>query len=332
MNVLADLAAQNLLSPMVLSFALGFLAGRLKSDLSIPEAASKAIALYLMVAIGWKGGTELAHAGLTAAVAASAFVAVGLSLTLPAVAFALLRLMTRVNPVTAAAIAAHYGSVSVVTFVATTAFLSARHVAFEGHVVVMMALMETPAIVAGLLLARRFATERRTPGGPLLSRELAREVFLSGSVVLLLGSFGIAWVSGTRGAPDVLAPLVGTPFKAVLCFFLLDMGLLAARRLGGASGFDPRLLIFGLVMPLVGAVIGLGAAWVLSLSAGGGTLLAALTASASYIVVPAAMRLALPEANPGVYVTLALGVTFPFNLVVGIPLYHVVARAWLPLP
>ncbi|MCG3132961.1 MAG: hypothetical protein HMLKMBBP_00047 [Planctomycetes bacterium] len=325
MTELLRLSAENLLSPMVLFFGLGLLAGRLKSDLHVPEAVSKGISLYLMLAIGFKGGAELAAGPGGASVAATLGAAAALSFGLPVAAFAILRGTTRLGRVDAAAVAAHYGSVSVVTFVAATAFLAQLGVPHEGHLVATMAVMETPAIVSGLLLARR-GDGRGSAEGALLPRETLREVLLSGSVVLLLGSFAIGWATGAKGL-DTMAPVVTTPFKGVLAFFLLDMGVLAARRLGDFRAVGPGLAAFGLVMPLVGASAGLGCAVLLGLSVGGATLLAVLAASASYIVMPAAMRVALPEANPSLYLTVSLGVTFPFNLLAGIPLYLTAARA-----
>lgn len=325
---LLQIAVGNLLSPMVLFFVLGLAAGRLKSDLAIPEAISKGLSLYLMLAIGFKGGYELAHNSAAGAVVLALGLAVALSFGLPVIAYALLRAMTRLDVPNAAAVAAHYGSVSVVTFVAATAFLGAREVPYEGYVVAMLALMETPAIVTGLLLARRAdgAVPFR-PRGPLFSREVVREVFLSGGVVLLLGSFAIGWATGERGM-EIMAPAIVAPFQAVLAVFLLDMGLLVGHRLRDFRAVGPSVAAFGILMPLIGATAGFLAARLIGLSPGGMTLVAVLAASASYIVVPAAMRLSLPQANPAIYVTLSLAVTFPFNLIVGIPLYHAVAQ-WL---
>lgn len=325
MDAFLEVAVGNLLSPMVLFFALGAAAARLKSDLTVPQAIGKGLALYLMLAIGFKGGAELATNGTAGTVAVALAVALVLSLGLPILAYGLLRMFTRLDIRNAAAIAAHYGSVSIVTFVAATGFLEDRAVPYEGHVVAMLALMETPAIVTGLLLARRADPPRATEAGPLFSREVAREVLLSGGVVLLAGSFVIGWVTGDTGMA-VIAPAIADPFAAILAVFLLDMGLLVGRRLRKFSAVDWPVVAFGLYMPLIGAVVGLLTAYAVGLSEGGTTLVAVLAASASYIVVPAAMRVSLPQANPAIYVTLSLGVTFPFNLIVGIPLYHAAAR------
>lgn len=327
MDTLLQLAIGNLLSPMVLFFALGVAAGWLKSDLAIPEAISKGLSLYLMLAIGFKGGVELASNGVSGAVAVALVLALALSFSLPLLAYALLRAATRLDIPNAAAVAAHYGSVSVVTFVAATGFLGYRSIPYEGYVVAMLALMETPAIVTGLLLARRGMSETTGNRAPLLSREVAREVILSGSVVLLIGSLLIGWMTGQDGM-TVMAPAIVDPFKAVLAVFLLDMGLLVGRRLHDFRAVGWPVVAFGLYMPVIGAVIGLLAAHAIGLSLGGMTLVAVLAASASYIVVPAAMRISLPQANPAIYIPLSLAVTFPFNLIVGIPLYYAGAQ-WL---
>lgn len=324
MTELLSIAAGNMLSPMVLFFALGVAAGWAKSDLAIPEAISKGLSLYLMLAIGFKGGAELASNGFSNTVAIALLLAVGLSFTIPLIAYALLKVTTRVDGANAAAISAHYGSVSIVTFVAATGFLAYQGVAYEGYLVAMLALMETPAIITGLLLARVGKPAPNDGGKPIVSRQLLRQVLLCGSVVLLVGSFVIGWVTGQEGM-EIMSPIVLDPFKAVLAVFLLDMGLLVGRRLDEFGKMGMALVLFGIGMPLIGASIGLIAAFAIGLSIGGMTLVAVLAGSASYIVVPAAMRLSLPEANPAIYVTLSLAVTFPFNLVIGIPLYHAAA-------
>ena len=284
------------------------------------------LSLYLMLAIGFKGGVELAGNGMSGQVVWSLIAAVALSFVLPAVAYGLLRVSTRLDTPNAAAIAAHYGSISVVTFIAATAFLTERGIPYEGYLVAMLALMETPAIVTGLLLACRDpATVRSKDTGSGFSRELIREILFSGSVLLLVGSFLIGGITGKSGM-QAIGAFVDQPFKGILCLFLLDMGLLAARRWHDFRAVGPALLAFGLYMPLVGMLTGLATAYLLGLSVGGATLLAVLSASASYIVVPAAMRLALPQANPSIYVTVSLAITFPFNVVLGIPLYYGVAQ------
>lgn len=317
-----DVAAANLLSPPVLCFLLGLVAGIVRSDLEIPEAVARALAVYLIFSIGFKGGVELANNGDLGALVPLLLVAAALSLLLPVPAFVLLRLLANVNRIDAGAIAAHYGSVSIVTYVAATSFLQSRGIAYEGFMTAVVAVMETPAILTGLLLAR---AGQRGALDPRRRWELVHEIFANGSVVLLLGSFAIGFVTGAEGMRR-LAPVVTNGFTGLLCFFLLDMGLLVARRFAGFRTMGAGLVLFGVLMPLVGASAGLTAGLFLGLSVGGTALLATLAGSASYIAVPAAMRLALPRANPSLSLSLALGITFPFNLVLGIPLYVAVAE------
>jgi uncharacterized protein len=317
------LAAENLTSPMVLFFLLGAAAGLARSDLEVPEPVTKAIALYLMLAIGFKGGVEVARAGLGPDLVAALGAGIVMSAALPLLAFAILRLTTPLGAIDAAAIAAHYGSISVVTFVAAAELLRGLGIAHAGFMVAVLAVMETPAIMTALWLARRGGAPGPATAG--MQRALLREILLNGSVVLLLGSFVIGWISGPRGFAAI-APFVDAPFRGVLCLFLLAMGLVAAAGLRDARAVpDARTLAFAIYMPLLGALAGLGLARLIGLDPGSAGLLAVLGASASYIAVPAALRLALPEANAGLYLTLAIGVTFPFNLTLGIPLYLTLA-------
>lgn len=320
----ASAALDNLRAPMVLFFALGLGAALVRSDLSMPESVSKALSLYLMMAIGFKGGVALATQGVGWQAASTLASGIAVGLAIPLLAFALLRRVHGLAIADAAAVSAHYGSISVVTFVTATEFLELQGAAYQGYMVAVMAAMETPAIVCGLWLARRFAGRGDVPDRPRrpgIDRQLAREVFLNGSVVLLLGSMIVGSVTGTKGAAAV-APLFDELFRGALCLFLLDMGLVAGRRLRESRGVSLGICTFGLYMPLLGAAIGLGLASAMGLPAGTGALFATLCASASYIAVPAALRLALPQANPAIYVTLSLAVTFPFNVVAGIPLYY----------
>ncbi|WP_316015454.1 sodium-dependent bicarbonate transport family permease [Roseobacter sp. HKCCA0434] len=320
MEMLA-LAATNLTSPVVLFFVLGFAAALARSDLSVPEAVAKGISLYLLLAIGFKGGAGVAASGLDARLAASLLAGVILSAAIPFVAYALLRAMTRLDATNAAAVAAHYGSISIVTFVAMTSLLDGRGIAYEGYMVAVAAAMEAPAILSAL-----FITARAGSADKPMDRELMREVMLNGSIVLLTGAFAIGWITGEAGL-ERIAPFIVAPFQGVLCFFLLDMGLIAARGLrGSAKSLSGRVIAFGILMPLIGAAFGLVTGWLLGLSTGGIAILTTLSASASYIAVPAAMRVALPQANPGIYLTLSLGVTFPFNLTVGLALYLTLAQ------
>jgi uncharacterized protein len=323
MENLFSLAADNLVSPIILSFVLGVAASLARSDLSIPEAAAKALSIYLLFAIGFKGGVSVAAHGIDARLGLALLAGIILSAALPLVAFGLLRVMTAMSRLDAAAVAAHYGSISIVTFVAATSVLESRGIAAEGYMVAVAAAMEAPAILSALwLVARGGGGDSKGMDSPLL-----REIMLNGSIVLLVGAFLIGWATGEEGLAEISSFIV-SPFKGVLCLFLLDMGLVAGRGLRQGGGIlTPSVLAFGVLMPLIGAAAGLVTALALGLTPGGVTLMMVLSASASYIAVPAAMRVALPEANPSLYLTLSLGVTFPFNLTLGIPLYVAVAQA-----
>lgn len=320
MDGMLALAADNLLSPIILFFALGLLAAFARSDLSIPEAVAKGMSIYLLFAIGFKGGAAVADNGIDATLIASLVAGVVLSFLIPIVAFGLLRVMTGLSVTDAAAVAGHYGSISIVTFVAATSVITSSGMDSEGYMVAVAAVMEAPAILSALWLIARF-----DKGSAEMDAGLIREILLNGSIVLLVGSFVIGCITGTDGL-TLIAPFIVAPFQGVLCLFLLDMGLVAGRGLREARGvLKPGLFIFGMVMPLVGSCFGLAVGLLLGLSTGGVVLFMVLSASASYIAVPAAMRVALPEANPSIYLTLSLGVTFPFNLTIGIPLYLAVA-------
>ena len=312
---------------MILCFALGLSAAIARSDLTVPEAAAKMMSLYLLFAIGFKGGVAVADHGLDGHLIGALVGGVALSFGLPFVAFALLRGLTKLSALDAAAVAAHYGSISIVTFVTATSVLAARGIASEGYMVAVAAAMEAPAIVSALWLVSRSGNASGKVSEVRLDARLWHEILLNGSIVLLVGSFLIGLVTGAPGMARIDAFIVA-PFQGVLCLFLLDMGLVAGRGLRGARGIlDWRAVAFGLIMPMIGAVAGLGVALLLGLSTGGVALMMVLAASASYIAVPAAMRVALPEANPSIYLTLSLGVTFPFNLIIGIPAYVAVAVA-----
>ncbi len=320
-----ELAADNLTSPMILCFVLGVAAALARSDLSFPEAVAKGMSIYLLFAIGFKGGVSLNEAGIDARLVGAILAGVALSAVFPLVGFRLLALLTSLGPTDRAAIAAHYGSISIVTFVTAVSVLDAGGIAHEGYMVAVAAAMEAPAILTALWLVARGGGTTQTGGS---SGHHLREILLNGSIVLLLGAFAIGWITGPDGQREIDA-MITAPFKGVLCLFLLDMGLVAGRGLRNARGIiGPGLLAFGVLMPLLGAAIGIAAGAMLGLSPGGVALFAVLSASASYIAVPAAMRVALPEANPSLYLTLSLGITFPFNLVVGIPLYLWAATAF----
>ena len=308
-----------LLSPVILFFVLGAAAAFARSDLSVPEALAKGMSLYLMAAIGLKGGVQVAESGFTSDMLAAACAGLALSFLIPLPAFLALRTYGRLNAVNAAAVAAHYGSVSVVTFVTGAEVLTSGGLPPAGYMVAVLALMETPAIVVGLWLARRGG------GAAEQSRsDLLHETLLNGSVVLLTGSFLIGLVAGKDGFAPI-APVFDTAFRGVLCLFLLDMGLVAARRLREARALTARLAGLAVLFPLVNGTVGVVFAAAIGLDSGSAAALGILAASASYIAVPAAMRLALPQADPGLYLAMSLAVTFPFNIVVGIPFYTFLA-------
>jgi len=303
-----------MLDPVVLFFLLGVLARLLRSDLRVPEPLYDALSLYLLLALGLKGGAELARVD-AAALAGQTALAVALGCLLPLLAFAVLRGAGRLDRGNAAAIAAHYGSVSVVTFAAGLTYLNTRDIASEATMPFFVAVLEIPALVVGVLLAR-LGTGR--------SADLAhavREAFAGRSVVLLLGGLAIGALLGTEGVAPV-APLFTDLFKGALCLFLLELGLVVGSQLPVLRQAGTFLIGFGLLVPPAFGVIGAACGWLMGLSHGGIALMATLAASASYIAAPAAMRMAIPEANPALSIAIVLGVTFPFNLVAGIPLYE----------
>ena len=317
----------NLLVPAMLFFALGLCAQLIRSDLKFPPDLTKALTIYLLVGIGLHGGKELANVEFLPALTA-VMAGIGLGVLLPILAYAILR-GGRIDRLNASAIAAHYGSVSAGTFLTAVAFLDSLGVKYETYPVIMLAIMESPAILIGLMLgslSRRAAGDNSQRGGVIGG--LVREAFTNGSIVLLFGGMLIGAI-GTSSSVAKIMPFFDSVFMGVLCLFLLDMGMEAARRLGDFRRVGIFLIAFGLAMPLLGAVVGLAVGhWMLGFGVGGTLLVAVLGASASYIAVPPAMRLAIPEANPSFYLTLSLGVTFPFNVVIGIPLYFSSAQ-WL---
>ena len=319
------IALTNLTSPMVLFFALGLAAALARSDLALPEAVAKALALYLMLAIGFKGGVGVAAHGVDAKLIAALAAGAVLSALIPLVAFLILSAVSDLPRADRAAVAGHYGSISIVTLVAATETMKSLGLDYEGYLVAVAAVMETPAILTALWLAAR-GRKREAAAEEGNNGSLFREIALNGSIVVLVGAFAIGLITGEKGLADI-APFIVDPFKGILCLFLLDMGVIAGRGLrAGYRSLTPAVIVFGLTMPLIGAVIAAPAAWAIGLSAGGAALLLTLAASASYIAVPAAMRVALPEARPAIYLTLSLGVTFPFNLTVGIPLYAAIGQ------
>lgn len=311
--------AENLVSPVVLCFLLGILARILKSDLAIPEAVQQGLSIYLLLAIGLKGG-----AAISVQPAASLLLPSVLTLAIGAItpvsAFYLMRSLGRLGIPDAAAVAAHYGSVSVVTFLAAGEAAGRAGQAAESFLPALVALLEVPGIVIALLFAGR------APGseGAATWRKALHEVLTGKSIVLLLGGLAIGWLCGPERLEDV-QPFFASAFKGALCLFMIDLGLAAGRRLRDARLAGVRLLVLGCLIPLLHGALGVfGATWA-GLSEGGAAVFGAMAGSASYIAAPAAVRVALPRANPAYYLTLSLGITFPFNLAVGIPLYQKLA-------
>ncbi len=301
-------------------------AALLRSDLDIPTAIAKFLSLYLLFSIGFKGGVALAENPFGLLELRGLFAAMVLASVVPIYVFFALR--SKLGNADAAAAAATYGSISAVTFVTATAYLDELGIEWSGYMVAAMALMESPAIILGILLYNYFKDQDQNENRDVPWGEILREACLNGSVFLVLGSLVIGWISGPKGM-EQLSAFVVDPFTGILCLFLLDMGIVAAKRFGDLStlkqerGASPVILIItALALPLVNGSLSVFAAWVTGLSEGDALLLVVLGASASYIAVPAAMRLSLPEANPSVYLPMSLTITFPFNIIFGIPLYH----------
>ncbi len=310
-----SLIMSNILNPPILFFFLGMTAVFVKSDLEIPAPVPKLLSLYLLFAIGFKGGVELVKGGLTQEVVLTLLAAILMACFVPIYTFFILKL--RLDTYDAAAIAATYGSISAVTFITASAFLSELGIQFDGYMVAALALMESPAIIVGLILVNLFTIdEKREFSWP----DVLQEAFLNSSVFLLVGSLLIGLLTGEHGW-QVLEPFSQGLFYGVLTFFLLDMGLVAARRIQDLKKTGVFLILFAILVPILNAIIGLVIAKFIGMPRGDSLLFAVLCASASYIAVPAAMRLTVPEANPSLYVSTALAVTFPFNIIVGIPLY-----------
>ncbi len=318
------IALESFLSPPILFFFLGLLAVWVRSDLEIPQPIPKFLSLYLMLAIGFRGGVELAHSAPGATELATLVAAVAVAAVVPLYCFWILR--RRLDVYNAAAIAATYGSISAVTFVTASDFLDRAGIAYGGHMVAAMALMEAPAIIVAVVLARlalRQPDGEHPPGDDVQHGRwpnLLRDAFFNSSVFLILGSLCVGLLTGEAGQA-ALQPFTIGLFPGILCFFLLDLGIVAARRLRDLRASGPFLFGFAIGVPVVNALLGIGLSLVLGLGTGDALLFTILCASASYIAVPAAMRLALPQANPGLSLPLALAVTFPFNITVGMPAY-----------
>jgi hypothetical protein len=328
---------QNLIDPAILFFIFGVLAGTVKSNLEIPPAISRFLSLYLLMALGLKGGFALSQSGLTASVGISLAAAVGLAIVIPLIGYTLLRRF--VSSFDAAAVAATYGSVSAVTFVTAVQYLENQDIAYGGHMAAAMALMESPAIILAVVFANSLR-QKAAKGTQLASDgaaapktgvsvgKILHESFTDGAQLLLLGAMAIGMITGDAGK-SAMQPFSVDLFKGMLAFFLLDMGLMAARNLPQVKGKSPVLIAYAVIGPMAHASLALGLAFLLNLSAGNGALLMVLAASASYIAVPAVLRYALPEANPSLYFGLSLGITFPLNIVFGIPIYVAIAQGVL---
>jgi uncharacterized protein len=340
---------QSFLDPAILFFVFGIVAGLLKSNLEIPPPVSRFLSLYLLMALGLKGGFALAESGLTAEVAITLGSAVALAFIVPCLGYLVLR--NFLNRFDAAAIAATYGSVSAVTFITAVQYLDNHGVAYGAHMAAAMALMESPAIIIAVVLAnmaRRRAAQALAvaphpahPAHPQMAEmavhahddlpastpvsKVLHEALTDGAQLLLIGAMLVGILAGEKGEA-AMAPFAVDLFKGMLAFFLLDMGLLAARNMGGLKGRSPWLFVYAVAGPIGHAGLALAIALMFGLSAGNGALLMVLAASASYIAVPAVIRHAIPEANPSLYFGMSLGVTFPLNILIGIPIYVQVAQ------
>ncbi|MDP2153217.1 MAG: sodium-dependent bicarbonate transport family permease [Methylotenera sp.] len=314
---------QSLLTPSIMFFGLGFVAQLIKSDLKLPAELTKSITIYLLLSVGIHGGIELSHATFLDAVP-SILTAIALGVSLPIIAYLIINKVGKIDHLNAVAIATHYGSVSAGTFLTAIAFLEALHVDFEKYPIIMLAIMESPAILVGLVMASYLRGKHLNYSGAIQSNksELIKEAFTNGSIVLLMGGLLIGDIATEKSIKTIL-PFFDHLFMGVLCVFLLSMGMEAGKKISDFKVAGKFLICFGVLMPLISGLIGVMiGAYLLNFSVGGSTLVGVLAASASYIAVPPAMRMAIPEANPSIYLTLALGITFPFNVVFGIPVYY----------
>ncbi len=315
-----DLLFDNLTNPALLFFVLGILAVYLKSDLEIPPTSSKFISLYLLFAIGFKGGQELAHEVFEMEIVWSMLLGVGISMVIPLYSFFLLR--RKLGVYDAGAIAAAYGSVSAVTFVTAATYLEAQELMLHGHMVAIMALMESPAIIMGLVLITMFD---KAANVQVSKRTVLTHAFTNGSVLLIMGSLLIGFLASDAQAEGI-KPFTNDLFKGFLAIFLLDMGIVSGRKLRSFFSFGLAPLLFALLVPLMNGVLFAFLSGVVTHDEGNRFMFAVLAASASYIAVPAAMKMAVPQANPGLYLPMALAVTFPMNITIGMPVYLMVVR------
>lgn len=317
----------NFLDPAILFFVIGAFAGAVKSNLEIPPPIARFLSLYLLMALGLKGGFALHKSGFTTEIALSLGLAVFLAILIPLIGYQILR--AKLNTFDAAAIAATYGSVSAVTFITATQYLDQFNITYGGHMAAAMALMESPAIILAIVLANKaraaHAAHNKTGLQQTGISKILHESFTDGAQLLLLGSMIVGLVSGDAGQ-KLMAPFSIDLFKGMLAFFLLDMGLMAARNIKGLKGKPPITLLYAIASPLSHALIALALCKLIGLPLGNTILLMVLASSASYIAVPAVLRHALPEVNPALYMGMSLGITFPFNIILGIPLYAMIAK------
>jgi uncharacterized protein len=308
----------NLTNPTLLFFLLGIIATTVKSDLEIPESSSKFISLYLLFAIGFKGGQELAHSHFSSEIFYSIIMGLLIASLIPIYTFFILKL--RVSISDAGAVAATYGSVSAVTFVSAVSFLEAQQIAFGGHMVAVMALMESPAIIVGVILMMQYDKEAKTNGSV---KNIIQHSFTNGSVLLIFGSLIIGFIADTKQAEGI-KPFTTDIFKGFLALFLLEMGMVTAKRFSSFRKYGLFLSVFAILIPAINGCIVAFASSLVTENVGNRFIFAILAASASYIAVPAAMRLAAPKADPGLYIPMALGLTFPFNITIGMPIYFAI--------
>lgn len=311
----------NLTNPTLLFFVLGIIATRLKSDLEIPASSSKFISLYLLFSIGFKGGQELSHSGFNSEIIYSLIFGLVLASAIPLHTFFILKRKLSIND--AGAVAASYGSVSAVTFVAAISFLEIQKIVSGGHMVAVMALMESPAIIVGVILIMKFDKERGNEKGNLKS--VIHHSFTNGSVLMILGSLFIGLIADTKQAEGI-KPFTTDIFKGFLAIFLLEMGMVTAKRFSTFRQYGWFVTVFAIVIPAINGCIVAYLSQFVTHDIGNRFIFAILAASASYIAVPAAMRLAAPKADPGLYIPMALGVTFPFNITIGMPLYFLIVN------
>lgn len=319
MNI--QLLLSNITNPTLLFFLLGVFAAWVKSDLEIPAPTIKFIALYLLFSIGFKGGQELNHSGFTTEIVLTLLLALLLAAFIPLYSFFILR--RKLNVYDAGAVAAAYGSVSAVTFVAASAFLESEGIHYGGHMVAAMALMEAPAIIIGVMLIRKFDEHKN---GHQRIKYIIHDALTNGSVLMIMGSLIIGFVADAKQAEGI-RPFTSDIFKGFLAVFLLDMGMVAAKRFKAFRSYGWFVSLFGLLLPPLNALLAIYVSSFFEMEMGNRYLLAILASSASYIAVPAAMRLAAPKADPGLYIPMALGVTFPLNLTIGMPLYWWLVQA-----